>query len=238
MGELSESLIQKILKESKDKVVALFGGGFKPPTKGHLDVVNQGIKTNPEVSEVKILVGGGERNGFTQAQAVKIWNLYNDVGFINKPATIIPVSSPFTYYKEYLKENPDDKVYVFIGSRPDDEKDQMDVKQRSEFVKKYSDNVIPVEVSTIGGVSGTKARELFKTDLDSFRNMLPPNLLDGDFKKIEEISESLKLKSKNDADFISQVFKNMYGTIKFFAEQRANDDFDLNDAIVENFEQS
>jgi TP901 family phage tail tape measure protein len=62
--------------------------------------------------------------------------------------------------------------------------------------------------------------------------------IDGDFKKIEEISESLKLKSKNDADFIAQVFKNMYGTIKFFAEQRANDDFDLNDAIVENFEQS
>ena len=60
--------------------------------------------------------------------------------------------------------------------------------------------------------------------------------IDGDFKKIEEISESLKLKSQNDADFIAQVFKNMYGTIKFFAEQRANDDFDLNDAIVEDFE--
>ena len=139
---------------------------FKPPTKGHLDVVNQGIKQNPEVSEIKILVGGGTRNGFTQDQAVKIWNLYNDVGFIKKPATIIPVSSPFTYYKNYLKDNPDNKVYVFIGSRPGEEKDQFDVKQRSEFVKKYSDNVIPVEVSTTGGVSGTLARKLFKTDID------------------------------------------------------------------------
>ena len=187
MSELSESLIQKILEESKDKVVALFGGGFKPPTKGHLEVVNQGIKTNPEVSEVKILVGGGTRNGFTQSQSVKIWNFYNDIGFINKPATIIPVSSPFTYYKEYLKDNPDDKVFVFIGSRPDDEKDQMDVKQRSEFVKKYSDNVIPVEISTTGGVSGTEARKLFKTDIDSFKQMLPPNLTDDDFKKIINI---------------------------------------------------
>ena len=118
MNELTKFLVEGILNEETEKVVALFGGGFKPPTKGHLDVVNQGIKQNPEVSEVKILVGGGERNGFTQDQAVKIWNLYNDLNFIDKPATIIPVSSPFTYYKNYLKDNPDDKVYVFIGSRP------------------------------------------------------------------------------------------------------------------------
>ncbi len=187
MSELSDFLVENILDQEADKSVALFGGGFKPPTKGHLEVVNQGIKTNPEVSEVKILVGGGTRNGFTQAQSVKIWNFYNDIGFINKPATIIPVSSPFTYYKEYLKDNPDDKVFVFIGSRPDDEKDPMDVKQRSEFVKKYSDNVIPVEISTTGGVSGTEARKLFKTDIDSFRQMLPPNLTDDDFKKIVNI---------------------------------------------------
>ena len=196
MSELSNFLVESILNEETERAVALFGGGFKPPTKGHLEVVNQGIKTNPEVSEVKILVGGGERNGFTQAQAVKIWNLYNNIGFINKPATIIPVSSPFTYYKEYLKDNPDDKVFVFIGSRPDDEKDQMDVKQRSEFVKKYSDNVIPVEISTTGGVSGTEARKLFKSDLDSFRNMLPPNLLDEDFKKIVDILNNDEPKSK------------------------------------------
>ena len=187
MNELTKFLVEGILNEETEKAVALFGGGFKPPTKGHLDVVNQGIKQNPEVSEIKILVGGGERNGFTQDQAVKIWNLYNDVGFIKKPATIIPVSSPFTYYKNYLKDNPDNKVYVFIGSRPGEEKDQFDVKQRSEFVKKYSDNVIPVEVSTGGGVSGTMARELFKTDLDGFRNMFPENLLDQDFDKILDI---------------------------------------------------
>ena len=187
MNGLSEFLVEGILNETTEKIVALFGGGFKPPTKGHLDVVNQGLQQNPEITEIKILVGSGEREGFTQNQTVKIWNLYNDVGFISKPATIIPVSSPFTYYKNYLKDNPDDKVYVFIGSRPGEEKDQFDVKQRSEFVKKYSDNVVPVEVATGGGVSGTLARKLFKTDIDGFRNMFPENLLDQDFQKILDI---------------------------------------------------
>jgi nicotinic acid mononucleotide adenylyltransferase len=123
MNGLSEFLVEGILNEVTEKVVALFGGGFKPPTKGHLEVVNQGLQQSPEVTEVKILVGGGERDGFTQRQAVKIWNLYNDIGFISKPATVIPVSSPFKYYKEYLQNNPEDKVYVFIGSRPGDDKD-------------------------------------------------------------------------------------------------------------------
>ena len=114
MNELSKFLVESILNESKEKVVALFGGGFKPPTKGHLEVVQQGLQQNPEVTEVKILVGSGKRDGFTQSQSVKIWNFYNDIGFISKPATIIPVSSPFSYYKEYLEKNPNDKVYIFI----------------------------------------------------------------------------------------------------------------------------
>ena len=201
MNELSKFLVESILNEAPEKVVALFGGGFKPPTKGHLEVVNQGLKNNPEASEIKILVGGGKRNGFTQDQSVKIWNLYNDIGFIDKPATIIPVSSPFTYYKEYLKNNPNDKVYVFIGSRPGEEKDQFDVKQRSEFVKKYSDNAIPVEVSTGGGVSGTMARELFKTNLDGFRNMFPENLLDKDFQKILDILNNKSTDSTANSTF-------------------------------------
>ena len=75
MNGLSDFLVESILDEAPKKVVALFGGGFKPPTKGHLEVVNKGLQQNPEVTEVKILVGGGERNGFTQDQSVKIWNL-------------------------------------------------------------------------------------------------------------------------------------------------------------------
>ena len=50
MNGLSEFLVKSIINETTEKVVALFGGGFKPPTKGHLEVVNQGIKQNPEVS--------------------------------------------------------------------------------------------------------------------------------------------------------------------------------------------
>jgi nicotinic acid mononucleotide adenylyltransferase len=34
--------------------IALFGGGFKPPTKGHLEVVLQGIEQNPNIDKIYI----------------------------------------------------------------------------------------------------------------------------------------------------------------------------------------
>jgi len=191
MNELTKFLVEGILNETAEKVVALFGGGFKPPTKGHLEVVNQGIKQNPEVTEVIILVGGGKRKKYdivTQGQAVKIWNLYKDLGLINKPVKVEPVDSPFDGYKDYLRKHPNDKVYVFIGSRSNDEDDQKDVKQRTAFVKNYSKNVIPKEIGTAGGVSGTKAREYLNTgDIRTLRTMFPENLTDEDFDKILNI---------------------------------------------------
>ena len=190
MNELTKFLVESVIGTEFDEykeATALFGGGFKPPTKGHLDVIVNGIKQNPEINKLKIIVGGGERNGITQDQSAAIWNFYNDINLIPVNDVEIIKASPFNYYKEYLRKHPDDKTFVFIGSREGDDKDQMDVKQRSEFVKKYSDNVIPVEVSTVGGVSGTEARKLFKTDLDGFRQMLPANLIDSDFKQIVNI---------------------------------------------------
>ena len=186
MSGLSDFLVESILNESVEQVTALFGGGFKPPTKGHLDVILNGLKQNPEINNLRIIVGGGVRDGITQDQSAEIWNFYNDINLIPINTEIIK-ASPFSYYKEYLKSHPEDKVYVFIGSREDDDKDQMDVAERSKFVKKYSNNVIPVEISTTGGVSGTEARKLFKSDLDSFKNMLPQNLTDDDVKKVINI---------------------------------------------------
>ena len=183
----SEYLQKQNIKESTEQVTALFGGGFKPPTKGHLGVILKGLQQSPEVNKVKILVGQGERDGFTQAQSIKIWNLYRDINLIPVDTEIIAVKSPFEYYKKYLRDNPEDKVYVFIGSREGNEGDQLDVKQRSNFIKKYSDNVIPLEISSTGGISGTEARKLFKNDLNAFREMFPPNLNDHDWQSLLKI---------------------------------------------------
>ena len=217
MNELTKFLVDGVLNESVEQITALFGGGFKPPTKGHLDVVLNGLKQNPEINNLKIIVGGGVRDSITQDQSTKIWELYRDIGFIPVETEIIK-ANPFNYYKEYLKSNPDDKTYVFIGSREGSEGDQFDLNQRTQFIKKYSDNVIPVEISTTGGISGTEARKLFKTDLESFKDMLPEKLTVGDIKKIVDILNGKSKDSTNNPSFdktepLSPLNEGRYDTI-------------------------
>ena len=217
MNELTKFLVDGVLNESVEQITALFGGGFKPPTKGHLDVVLNGLKQNPEINNLKIIVGGGVRDDITQDQSARIWELYRDIGFIPVETEVIK-ANPFNYYKEYLKSNPDDKTYVFIGSREGSEGDQFDLNQRTEFIKKYSDNVIPVEISTTGGISGTEARKLFKTDLESFKDMLPEKLTVGDIKRIVDIlngksKDSTKHPTFNKTEPLTPLNEGRYDTI-------------------------
>ena len=102
--------------------------------------------------------------------------------------------NPITSIRKYIKDNPNDKVVIFVGSREENKEDQKDVIDRRRIIdnaiKKHNlnpKNITFEEISTTGGVSGTLARELFKTDLDGFRNMFPENLLDQDFDKILNI---------------------------------------------------
>ena len=190
MNELTKFLVESVIGTEFDKyeeTVALFGGGFKPPTKGHLDVILNGLKQNPSINKLKIIVGGGTRDGVTQDQAAEIWEFYDHLGLIPISNVEIIKASPFNYYKEYLRKNPDDQVFVFIGSREGDDGDTKDVAERTKFIKKYSDNVVPIEISTVGGISGTEARKLFKTDLDNFKKMLPTTLMDRDVEHIVDI---------------------------------------------------
>ena len=74
---LTNYLIEGLLPEQeKKKVVAVYGGGFKPPTSGHFAVVKQALKENPEIDEFIILIGGKPRNGITPDESILIWDIY------------------------------------------------------------------------------------------------------------------------------------------------------------------
>ena len=194
---LSEFLVNNILnEEEKEKSVVLFGGGFKPPTKGHLQVIQNGLlKHLEDINRVKIIIGGGIRDGITPDQSEKIWNIYKR--FIPVKTEIVK-ESPFNYCKNYLKNHKKDKVYIFVGSREGNEEDQLDVRYRKDFAEKYSDNVIVEEIQTVGDVSGTLAREYYMSgDNDSLRNMLPEKLNDEEFNHILDI---LNNKSTNNIE--------------------------------------
>ena len=54
---LVNELIKDLLPEQENKTVAIYAGGFKPPTKGHYAVVEQALEEHPDIDEFLIYVG-------------------------------------------------------------------------------------------------------------------------------------------------------------------------------------
>jgi len=219
MNGLSNFLVDSMIKE---QTTALFGGGFKPPTKGHLEVILQGLEENPKVNKLVIAVGKKIRGGITQDQSVKIWEVYKRL--IPVETEIVPVVSPFNFYKKFLKENKEDNVYVFIGARKNNKKDIIDIKERSKFVKRYSDNVIPKGVLTENIDSGTNSRKLFKENLEKFYDTLPIDLTEDEKFQVHLILEGEKLQKH--VDKVKGGFKKFIQSLKQ-EKQETKDAFKL-----------
>ena len=72
MNKLTKYLVEGILQEAETGIIVLLPGGFKPPHGGHLDLAKR-YASQPNVSEVKILVGPKERDGITRDQSIAVW---------------------------------------------------------------------------------------------------------------------------------------------------------------------
>ena len=165
------NLIRNIIKEvlANNKGVALIAGGFKPPTKGHYELV-MGAANHPNVSEVKVFIGNAVRDGITAEMSKAVWDSYplpNNVSI-----EVSPTPSPIKSIYDYLKSHPGEKIYFVGGVR--DEEDAIDLKKRTQSaINKYPN----VEVLAIPGspaVSGTKARNaLLNNNKELFFSYLP-----------------------------------------------------------------
>jgi phosphopantetheine adenylyltransferase len=173
MNNFTKSILEGLL-EKESKIVAFYGGGFKPPTKGHFEVVKQTLQDYPEIDKLYIVVGSGLRNNISQDESYSIWNIYKQ--YLPNKIEIIKAQSPLSYIKKYLQDNPEQTTYIIIGSREDNENDIKDFNERKSFFEKYSSNINIINLITKGGVSGTKARVAAKLSFEDFIKFLPPEL--------------------------------------------------------------
>jgi hypothetical protein len=177
MDFLTKSLIRDLLPESIDgkEVTAVFGGGFKPPTVGHLSVIQKALQDYPEIDNVIICVGSKVRDGITQDQSFRIWDEHYKQ-LIDKPVRIQKSVSPIGDIYRYAKDNPEDSIYWVIGAREGKEDDIQDITSRSVSINKYPNLNLKIINTPDGGMSGTNARQaLIDNDKDSFLFFIPSN---------------------------------------------------------------
>jgi hypothetical protein len=187
MKSLVKSLITPFLSEAdipeSNKVIGVFGGGFQPPTKGHFEVVRKALEMYPQLTEFNIYVGtGGGRSDITQDQSVAIWNIYKN--YLPSKVNIIPSANPITSIYSLAKDEPNNQIKWFLGSREDKPEDFADFEKRTKSTLGKT-NIEPINIVTSGGVSGTKARAVLDNK-EEFFNYLP-NIEDSDKEEIYNI---------------------------------------------------
>ena len=159
---LGRYLASLILEAEDQSVVALFPGAFKPPHKGHVDVVQKLLKGS---DQVVILVSPKTREGITADESVAVWNLYKNKGLFDGSVEIkISPVTPVGEVYDVVEDNPDTEFRVAFG------KGEIG---RYKNIEKFS-NVKVFDAGEIEGVSATNLRmALAQKNEDEIAKYLP-----------------------------------------------------------------
>lgn len=136
-------------------MIALYPGAYKPPHRGHFNVVKSlldntyngsiydkdnyketGIELlkgrsskKPKIDKVLVFVGAGERNGITKDEAMSIWNIYSK--YLGNVEILDGGSNPMFAAKDYAQANPELEFVSVTGIRGD--KDFVDLRRVTTY---------------------------------------------------------------------------------------------------------
>jgi hypothetical protein len=194
MDQLTKFLVNELVDGKS--VTAIYGGGFKPPTKGHFDLVKTALKDFKDIDKFLIYVGGGVRDGIEQEQSMQIWDIYKELLPSKVQIEPSPTGQPIKDVFNYAKDHPDEKIYFLLGYREGREDDLQDIKSRTKGVEeKYPNIEVRVIKSADGDMSGTNARKaLKKGDKEKFFTYLPTEIPANEKEDIYNILEPNVLK--------------------------------------------
>lgn len=134
-----KSFKQFFTEQQEGKMLVLLPGGYKPPTKGHLHMI-ESYNNNPSVSKVIVLVGPKEREGITREQSLAVFNLY-DVSRLGKVTVEdTKFDNPMLAAFDYVEKDPRAEEYagLTIGIGASDKGD--DAFRSEQLVKYFTKN--------------------------------------------------------------------------------------------------
>ena len=213
-------------------MIALYPGAFKPPHKGHFQVVkslldgsyNGGVydKDNykekgaeflnsksdkkPDINRVIVFAGGGERNGITKEESKAIWEIY--AKYIPEVEIMDGGDNPMFAAKDYAKANSDIELFAITGIRG--EKDFVDLRRITTFTN--TPNVKGLAISVPGFMQrASDLRDLaMKGEYEKTREYFPDVINDNEFNKIVSMLKDnivAEVLSNNIEGFMDEYFQ-------------------------------
>ena len=183
---LGQYLADLILEENS-KTIALYPGAFKPPHKGHFEIVQRLSKV---ADEVLIIISPIAREGITAEQSLSAWKTY--LPLLPKAKLVISDKpSPISYVYNVIKENPTTNFIVAFGKGEEARFNALLDKTKYPNVKVY-------DAGNIEDLSATNFRNALKLkDQVAINKFLPQGININDF--VNAIGYSLR----TDPTFVS-----------------------------------
>ena len=193
-------------------MIALYPGAFKPPHRGHFEVVKKllngahggkvynvdtymdagkaalsGKSDKVEkISKVLIFVGGGERNGLTKEESKAVWQIY--AKYLPGVEILDGEKNPMFASKDYAKQNAEQHFYAVTGVRG--EEDLPDLRRITTY--KNTPNVQGLVITGSEEQRATNFRNaLLSGNLDQVIDFFPSEL------KREEILKIVNMLKKS-----------------------------------------
>lgn len=115
--------IANILLEQDKQTIAVFPGAFKPPHRGHVEVVKKLLQN---ADQVVVLVSPKTREGVTADESVAVWDLYKEILLDNNVEIRVALENPVKETYDLVKNNPDTNFVVAFGKGEADRFKRMD----------------------------------------------------------------------------------------------------------------
>ena len=214
-------------------MIALYPGAFKPPHRGHFDVVRdllsnnhrgkvydidnyldageevlkgKGDKLKP-IEKVIIFIGGNTRNGITPEDSERIWNIYKK--YLGDIEIVLGEKNPMYASSKYAKTNPNDNFYAITGVRGNE--DLVDLKRVTTFKNRENVDGLAVTTDSSKQVRATDFRNTILTgNLDDVRDFFPKEISREDILKIIKMLKSsivAEQLNKKIEETITETFK-------------------------------
>lgn len=187
MNSLVKHLISSLVEENTPpSQTILFPGAFKPPTKGHFDLVNS-LASDPKIKELIVIISSSLRGSIGVEESKKIWDIYSKYLPSNVIILASQDSSPVKAAYDIIKNNPDTNYLMAVGYR--DENDEKDL-ERIKSVKKYPNADSVIYKASISSRATNARKELLLGNQKGFNEYLPTQLSQSDKDQIWKILTS------------------------------------------------
>jgi len=166
---------EKFFTEQITDSIVILPGGFKPPHKGHFEALKYLLKTGAK--QANVFIGKKERDGITQEQSLKIWNIYKK--YIPANVEVVAVTgvdkagreaTPLSMTYDFIEDNKSNFSKFIVGAGEEDLKRFKGLEANKE---KYPNTTVVSIPPQFDRISGTATRKSIQDKEESALNFVP-----------------------------------------------------------------